>query len=145
MFLGQYIHTLDSKNRLTVPARYRAALASGATIVQGFECNLSVYTTEAFEKLSNQAKMHSTTNKEVRALFRVIFGNACEVSLDSTGRILIPTFQMVYAKLNTDVMIVGLGDYFEIWNKEIWTKELASLTDPEANAERFTAFNLSTG
>ncbi|OGO15420.1 MAG: division/cell wall cluster transcriptional repressor MraZ [Chloroflexi bacterium RBG_16_48_8] len=145
MFLGQYSHTIDSKNRLTIPARYRAALASGAAIVQGFECNLLVYTTETFQKLASRVSMHSTTNKEVRAMRRVLFGRASEVSLDSTGRILIPTFLQEYAELDTEVTIVGSGDYFEIWSKEGWVKELVSITDPEANAERFTAFDLSTG
>jgi MraZ protein len=145
MFLGQYTHTIDSKNRLTIPARYRAALASGACIVQGFERNLLVYTTESFQKLADRAKTHSTTNPEVRAMRRVVFGRASEVALDSSGRILIPTFLLDYAKVDGEVTIVGSGDYFEIWSKEAWDKELVSVTDPETNAERFTAFDLSTG
>ena len=145
MFLGQYTHTLDSKNRLTIPARYRAALSSGAYIVQGFDRNLLVYTTETFQKLANRASTHSSTDPEVRAMWRVVFGRASEVSLDSTGRILIPPFLLEYARLDGDVTIVGSGDYFEIWSKEAWAEELVSVTDPESNAERFKTFDLSTG
>jgi MraZ protein len=145
MFLGQYTHTIDSKNRLTIPARYRAALASGAYIVQGFERSLYVYTTETFQKLANRANTHSSTDPEVRAMRRVVFGGASEVSLDSTGRILIPPFLIEYAELDAEVTIVGSGDYFEIWSKNAWARELESVTDPETNAKRFASFDLSTG
>lgn len=145
MFLGQYTHTIDSKNRLTIPARYRAALESGAYIVQGFERNLQVYTKDTFERVASQASTHSTTDPEARAMKRVVFGRASEVDLDSSGRILIPTFLREYAELDNEATIVGTGDYLEIWSKEAWAEELVSITDPEANAQRFTAFDLSTG
>lgn len=145
MFLGQYTHTIDSKNRLTIPARYRAALASGAYIVQGFERNLYVYTTETFHKLAERANTHSPTDPEVRAMRRVVFGGATEASLDSTGRILIPPFLLEYAELDAEVTIVGSGDYFEIWSKAAWERVLESVSDPEANAKRFASFDLSTG
>jgi MraZ protein len=87
----------------------------------------------------------SATNPEARAVRRVIFGGATEVVLDSVGRILIPPFLRDYAGLDGDIAIVGAGEYFEIWNAEAWTRELPSVTDPEANARRFTDFDLSTG
>ena len=145
MFLGQYTHTIDSKNRLTIPARFRAALASGAYIVQGYERNLMVYTTESYEKLARQASTHSNTNPEARAMRRVVFGSASEAALDSTGRILIPAFLKEYAILDSEATLVGTGEYFEIWKPDVWSKELVSVTDPETNAERFTTFDLSTG
>ena len=145
MFLGQFTHTIDSKNRLTVPVRYRAALASGAYIVQGFEQNLLVYTTDSFTRLAKKASSHSTTNPEARAMLRVVFGGASEVQLDSSGRILIPAFLREYASFDTEVTIVGSGEYFEIWNSEIWSKLRESVMDPDANAKRFIEFDLSTG
>jgi MraZ protein len=145
MFLGQFTHTIDSKNRLTIPARYRTALASGATIVQGYERNLIVYTTESFEKLALQTQTHSNTNPEARRLRRFVFGTASEVDLDSAGRILLPTFLKEYAALENEATIVGTGEYFEIWNSDDWSRELESVSDPETNAERFTHFDLSTG
>jgi MraZ protein len=145
MFLGQYTHSIDSKSRLTVPVKYRADLEAGAFIVQGFERNLMVYPREAFEKLSDRASSPSTTNPEARAMRRVVFGRAKEVGLDATGRILIPDFLRIYANLDAEATIVGAGDYFEIWNTEAWAEELVSVTDPDANAERFVTFDLSTG
>ena len=145
MFLGQYTHTIDSKNRLTIPARYREALAAGAYIVQGFEQNLMVYTTEIFHKLASQASTHSSTDPEARAMRRVVFGGASEVSLDSVGRILIPPFLRDYAWMDNEATIVGAGEYFEVWGTDAWAKELPSVTDPETNTERFKSFDLSTG
>ena len=112
--------------------------------MQGFDRNLMVYTTESFERLAKQTSSHTTTNPEVRALRRHIFGGAKQINLDSAGRILIPTFLQEYAGLEGEATIVGTGEYFEIWNPEDWSEELISVTDPENNAERFASFDLST-
>ncbi len=145
MFLGQYTHTIDEKGRLTVPARFREQLASGAYVTQGFERNLLVYTTDRFQRLAQKASSLTTTDPEARAVRRVIFGGATEVQLDSSGRILIPPFLREYANLDGETTIVGAGEYFELWNAAAWQEELVGVADPEVNAQRFTQFDLSTG
>lgn len=145
MFLGQFTHSIDSKGRLTVPVRFRAALASGAYITQGYERNLVVYTTENFQRLAQRATALTTTDPEARAVRRLLFGGATEVQLDSAGRILIPPFLRQYAHLDGESTIVGAGEYFEIWNSDDWLKELVAVTDPDANARRFMNFDLSAG
>jgi MraZ protein len=145
VFLGQFRHSVDTKGRLTIPARFREDLASGAFVTQGFERNLLVYTTDSFGRLAQKAGLLSATNAEARAVRRVIFGGATEVSLDNVGRILLPPFLREYARLEGDTTIVGAGEYFEIWNAEAWQKELVAVTDPETNAKRFEAFDLSVG
>lgn len=145
MFLGQYTHSIDVKGRLTIPVRFRAALASGAFVTQGFDRNLIVYTTESFNRLAQRAAQLTATDPEARAVRRVIFGGATEVSLDAAGRILMPPFLREYAGLDGDTTLVGAGEYFEIWNATAWNVELAAVTDPETNARRFTHFDLSAG
>ena len=145
MFLGQFTHSVDTKGRLTIPVRFREALASGAFVVQGFERNLMVYTTESFQHLAERASTLTATDPAARAVRRVIFGGAHEVALDNAGRILLPPFLRDYARLDGETTIVGAGEYFEIWNAEAWSKELVSVTDPETNARRFTEFDLSVG
>ena len=145
MFLGQYTHNIDTKGRLTIPVRYRDALADGAYVTQGYERNLMVYTIESFEKLAKKATTLSATNPEARAVRRLIFGGATEVQLDSSGRILIPPFLRDYAQLDSASTIVGSGEYFEIWETDAWEAELVSVTDPESNARRFIDFDLSAG
>jgi MraZ protein len=144
MFLGQFVHSIDSKGRITIPVGFRAALASGAYVTQGFERNLVVYTTEDFQRMAQRAATLTTTNPEARAIRRVIFGRAADIGLDSAGRILVPTFQREYAQLEGEATIVGAGEYFEIWSSELWSGELASVSDPEVNAKRFTEFDLSS-
>jgi MraZ protein len=145
MFLGQYIHSIDAKGRLTIPVRFRAAMAGGAYIVQGFDRNLMVYTTEGYQRLAKQASLPSTTNPEARAMRRVVFGRASEIGLDSAGRILIPPFLRDWAGLDSEATIIGAGDYFEIWNSAGWAEESEAVTDPEINTKRFEAFDLSSG
>ncbi len=145
MFLGQYSHSVDAKGRLTIPVRFRSALASGAFVTQGFDRNLIVYTTDSFDRLAQRAAQLSATDPEARAVRRVIFGGATEVELDAVGRILIPPFLREYAGLDGETTVVGAGEYFEIWRAEAWDAELVAVTDPDTNARRFTQFNLSAG
>ncbi|MBN1265528.1 MAG: division/cell wall cluster transcriptional repressor MraZ [Anaerolineales bacterium] len=145
MFLGQYEHSIDSKGRLTIPARFRDALENGAVVTQGFERNLMVYTTEAFQRLAQRASSLSTTDPQGRAIRRILFGGAADVTLDSVGRILIPPFLRSYAGVEGEVAIVGAGDYIEIWNTDSWAGELESVTDSELNARRFSEYDISAG
>jgi MraZ protein len=145
MFLGQFEHTIDAKGRLTIPVRFRPTLATGAYVTQGFDRNLVVYTTESFERLAARANTLTTTDPEARAVRRVLFGGATEVSLDSVGRILLPEFLRQYAGIESDTVLVGAGEYFEIWGAANWAGERRSVTDAESNAKRFTAFDLSSG
>ena len=145
MFLGQFTHMIDAKGRITIPVRFRASLSSGAVVTQGFERNLMVYTTESFQRLAASASSLTTTDPEARAVRRVIFGGASDVALDSTGRILLPPFLREYAQLDGDAVLVGAGEYFEIWDLETWQAELTRVVDPDVNAQRFTNFDLSTG
>lgn len=145
MFLGQFTHHIDAKGRLTIPVKYRAALSSGAFITQGFERNLVVYTTESYNALAQRARSLSSTDPEARAVRRLIFGRATEVTIDGSGRILIPPYLREWAQLDGETAIIGAGEYFEIWSAGSWDAELTSVADPDINARRFSDFDLSTG
>lgn len=144
MFLGQYRHNLDSKDRLTVPARYREPLEKGAYVMQGFDRNLMVMTDEAFEAVRSHLQGMSFTDPTTRLLHRLIFSTAGRVELDKAGRILIPQFLRQNMLLNGEVVVVGAGDYFEIWAPEAWAEQNSQLQDSQANAQRFAALDLST-
>jgi MraZ protein len=145
MFLGQHKYTIDSKGRLTIPVRFRAALASGAFITQGFDRNLVVYTSEDFGRMSTAATAVTSTNPEGRAMRRLIFSRAEELTLDAAGRVLLPVYLRDYAGIQSEAYVVGAGDYFEIWQAEDWEKQLEQVADPAANARRFADFDLSAG
>ncbi len=144
MFLGQYTHSIDDKGRLTVPARYRESLADGAYISQGFERNLMVLTASAYEQISERVNQMSMTDPTTRQLRRLIFATADLVELDKAGRIRIPQFLREVAGLEGETMIVGVGDYFEIWSPLAWEPQADILQDADSNTQRFATLDLSS-
>jgi MraZ protein len=144
MFLGQFSHSFDDKSRLTVPAKFREPLVDGAFVVQGLDNNLMVLTASAFETIYKSLMAMNMMDPAARALQRIILGNASQTNLDSAGRILIPQNLRDLAGLQTEAVLVGLGDYFEIWTPANWQAEQAKLQDPATNEQRFATLTLST-
>jgi len=146
MFLGEYRHSIDNKDRLTVPARYRELLDEGAYILRGFDRNLMVLTTKVFEAISHRIDQMSLTDPLARSLRRLIIGSASRVEIDKAGRILIPDFlcQKVGITCDHEAVLVGQGNYFEIWSSEEWALQQKILDEAEANTERFKVLDLST-
>jgi MraZ protein len=143
MFLGQYQHSLDEKGRLTIPARFRDLLDQGAYITQGFDRNLMVMTPTAFEQVYERITSVSLTEPSARLLRRLIFSNAYPVEVDKAGRILVPQNLRQFLNLEGDAVVVGQGEYFEIWLPSDWNQQVKNLQDSDANANRFSAFNLA--
>ena len=144
MFLGRDLNKLDDKYRLTIPARYREELGQGAYILQGFERNLWVLTPARFDALAQKVNHASITEGDLRRLKRIFFSTAEKVELDKSGRILIPEFLRNHARLQDEVMVVGSGNYFEIWSPAEWAQQDMTLQDASANSQRFSGFGLST-
>ncbi len=146
MFLGQFYHNLDDKGRLTVPARFRDALVSeGAYIMQGFDQNLMVLPPATFASFSDRINQMSVTDPNARLLKRLIFSTADHIDIDKVGRILIPQFLRQAANLEINAVIVGSGEFFEIWSAEQWSVQVEQLQDAQANANRFAALDLTSG
>ena len=145
MFLGQFNHNLDTKGRLTIPARFRELLEGGAYVTQGFDANLMVLTAPTFEFISQRVNMMSITDPTARELKRLLFSTASFVEPDKNGRILLPQFLRDVAGIDGEAVVVGVGQYFEIWAPEPWNQQINVLMDTEANAQRFAALNLSPG
>jgi MraZ protein len=116
MFLGQYHHSFDDKNRLTVPSRFREPIAGGAFVVQGLDPNLMVLTPEAFEIIYQRIMAMNLTDPVARLLRRVILGNASPLDVDSAGRILLRNLRD-FAGLNGEAVMVGQA-ITEIWSPE---------------------------
>lgn len=146
MFLGRYHHTVDEKGRLTIPARYRDLLAAeGAYLTQGFDSNINVYPIPIFERISLRVNRLSMTDPSARLLRRLMFSNAELVVLDKAGRILVPHFLREGLNLDSEAVIVGMGDYFEIWSPNQWVGQTAIMEESEPIAVRFMDLDLSTG
>ena len=140
--MGQFVHAIDTKSRLTIPASFRGMLDDGAYITQGLDPNLMVLTPPSFQVLYDRINTLSMTDPKARQLKRLMFANAAPVKLDSAGRILIPQFLQEFAGLEGTALVVGVGKHFEIWSPGLWMKETETLNDPELNAERFIDLDL---
>jgi MraZ protein len=142
MFLGRYEHNIDEKGRLTIPVRYRELLENGAYVSQGFDRNLMVLDAPSFEKMYEHVNQMSMTDPTARQLKRFIFSSAERVDIDRAGRMLLPQFLREAARLNATAMVIGVGDYFEIWSPQNWAQQNDLLQDADANMQRFAALNL---
>ncbi len=142
MFLGQYQHALDDKGRLTIPAAFRDALAGGAFISQGFDRNLMVMTSTYFQQVYERINAMSITDPAARLLRRLILSSAYQVEVDKAGRILVPQNLRQFLGLNSEAMVIGQGEYFEIFTPAEWSQQMQTLQDADANAQRFQALDL---
>jgi len=142
MFLGRYEHSIDEKGRLIIPVRYRDRLENGAYITQGFDHNLMVLDAPSFEKMYERVNQMSMTDPTARQLRRFIFSSAERVDLDRPGRLLVPQFLRQVAQLKNSAMVIGVGDYFEIWAPGVWSQQNDLLQDADANTQRFAALEL---
>lgn len=142
MFLGQYRHTLDDKGRLTIPAAFREALAEGAFISQGFDRNLMVMTSAYFQQVYARIQSMSITDPAARLLRRLILSSAYQVEVDKAGRILVPQNLRQFLGLEGEAMVIGQGEYFEIFAPGEWEAQMQTLQDAEANAARFQTLDL---
>lgn len=144
MFFGQYRHNLDEKGRLMVPARFRDVLAAaGAYVMEGFDRNLMVMTTSTFERITDQVAQTNLLDPKARKLSRKIFSNAYAVDVDRAGRILLPLNLRPLADLETEVIVVGVGDYFELWSPANWASQVEMLRELSADNQGFENLELS--
>jgi len=141
--LGQYRHNIDSKGRLTVPARFRELLGEGAYVTMGFDNNLMVMTRASFEAVQKRVSQTPFTDPNARLVRRLLFSDAGYVEPDGNGRILLPGFLREKATLTEEAVLVGVGDYFEIWSPDHWANQSENLSDTAANAQRFIGLELS--
>jgi len=124
MLIGEYIHTIDDKNRMSLPAKFRKELGKKIIITSGLDQCLFIFTikewTKVSKKLSNSESDLSFLSADKRSFNRFMFGRAAEVELDSIGRILIPTFLKERINLKNSAVVVGVEDRVEVWNEKVW-------------------------
>ena len=120
MFLGEFQHSLDTKGRVILPARYRDQLAEGAYVTKGRGGCLSVFTPEEFEDVASQVREQSKRGAKELNAARVFFSGALEVRPDKQGRVALPQNLREYAGLTRDVVGAGVFSRIEIWDRDRW-------------------------
>ena len=133
MFLEEFVHVLDEKGRLTIPAKFRAGLSDGLVITRGIDRCLVVYPLEEWNRLAERVSALPMTNRSARAFRRLVFAGAHHATpdKDKQGRVLIPPRLREYANLEGEVVIAGLNTHIEIWNPEAWAQEREHIEEDE--------------
>jgi MraZ protein len=129
VLLGEYEHSVDTKGRVAVPAKFRPQLETGLVVTRGFEHCLFVYPMDEWQALSQRVSALSVGQAEARQLRRLLFASAFDTELDKQGRILVPAPLRDYAGIGEAAVIAGMNTYFEIWSKEAWANEQAGLAE----------------
>ena len=133
MLLGEYDHTLDDKNRLTLPAKFRQSFAEGVVVTRGLDGCLYAFRRPDWDRLvESELATLDTLRPEGRRLQRHFFSGATEAELDKQGRVMIPAQLIEHAKLGKEIVVAGVNDRLEIWDRAAWRKELAEV---EGSAE----------
>jgi MraZ protein len=123
MLLGEYDHTLDDKNRLTLPAKLREQLGDEVVITRGLDGCLAVYSRPAFDVLAARMGTLDPLSKETRTMQRWFFTGAPLVELDKAGRMVIPARLLEEFEIGREVTVAGVLDHLEIWDRASWREQ----------------------
>lgn len=140
MFMGEYNHTIDTKGRVIVPAKFREELGEEFVLTLGLDGCLFVYSNEEWENFVNKLR-ELPGNKEARQLQRYFMAGAITCEVDKQGRILIPSKLREKAELQKDVVFVGVVGKIEVWSKERW--EANTYDDMDAVAEHMSDLGIN--
>ena len=120
-FRGTFDHTLDAKNRLTIPAKFRASLAEGVVLAKGIERCVQVWTPRAYDAYAQTALAGlNPLSEPARKLSRFFAANSLDTELDTAGRVMVPGFLLEHGELRKEVVVTGAGDCLEVWDRAAW-------------------------
>ncbi len=126
MFYGEYIHTLDSKDRFILPSKFRTFLKEKKIkklyLTRGLDNCLFLFPESEWRKIENSLRSLPLTKQNTRIFNRLFFSGAVEVILDSVGRIVIPHYLKEFAHITKEIVLIGVADRIEIWAKELWVE-----------------------
>ncbi len=137
MFIGEYLHILDPKNRISLPAKFRKDLGRAVIMTRGLDHCIFVYPKKAWAKVAESRVAHAGGTAAARGLARLFLAGAMEAEVDAAGRVLIPDHLKSFAGLNSKAVIAGVADRIEIWEEEAWKKYTTEIErDADAFAEK---------
>lgn len=134
MFIGEYRHVFDAKNRISLPAKFRKELGRVVVVTRGLDSCLFIYPKKAWESEAKRIAQYSTGNAAGRGLSRLMLAGASEAEVDSAGRILVPDYLKKFATLDTRAVVAGVSERIEVWDEKAWEKYTATI---EKEADRF--------
>jgi len=122
MFIGEYYYTIDPKGRIAIPSKLRNTLSKGGVITKGLDNCLFIFSLKDWQPMAEKIKGLPLSQSNSRAFSRLMLAGAMDVKLDSQGRILVPDYLRKYVGLKKDIVLAGVYDRLEIWDKKEWEK-----------------------
>ena len=144
MFLGHYFTQLKNSNHLSIRSEWQELISSGVYLTQGFDRNLLLLTPDAFQAIYSRITALNIADPLARLLLRMFLSTASYVEIVENEIISLPQELLEYASLESNVVVVGQGDYVEVWSSDLWQQQQSDIQDSQANAQRFSAFTIST-
>lgn len=126
--MGEYLHSIDNKGRLIFPAKFRDSLGEKFIATKGLDNCLFVYSQEEWAILETKLKQLPMAKPEARAFVRFFFAGAAELECDKQGRVLLPPNLREHARLDKDVVVIGVSSRVEIWGKAAWDEYNAQIS-----------------
>lgn len=120
MLIGEYQHTLDSKKRLSLPAKFRKEIGRKVVITRGLDACLFMYPASGWAGIAKKLATLPIGQADTRGMSRFLLSGAVEVEVDGAGRILIPEYLKEFADLRSRVVLAGVADRVEIWSEKLW-------------------------
>jgi MraZ protein len=142
MFIGEYAHAIDNKNRIIIPSKFREELGQKFVLTKGLDGCLYVYTLNEWKKLEEKLQKLPLTNKNARAFARFFFSGANEIETDKQFRTLISQNLLEYANIKKDIVSIGVSNRIEIWSKEKWDEYNALNIDYDNIAEQMSELGI---
>ncbi|KIL12510.1 hypothetical protein C2W58_00117 [Bacillus pumilus] len=143
MFMGEYQHTIDTKGRMIIPAKFRDGLGEQFVLTRGLDQCLFGYPMSEWKLIEEKLKALPLTKKDARAFTRFFFSGAVECDLDKQGRINIASNLLQYAKLEKECVVIGVSNRIELWSKSIWEQYTEEQEDSFAEiAENMIGFDI---
>ena len=120
MLIGEYLHTLDDKKRISLPSKFRKEVGRKVVVTRGLDTCLFMFSEKAWEKIAEKVSNLPVGQADTRGMSRFLLAGAVETEVDGAGRILIPDFLKEFAGLKSRVILAGVSDRIEIWNEKTW-------------------------
>jgi MraZ protein len=121
LFVGEHKHSLDAKNRLFIPAKYRDMLGDSFYITRKMEKCLAIYSENEWNKLTD--KLNTLPDSVVGSIKQFLYSKTISVSPDSQGRVVLPPELLSYAGIEKNTVIIGVGDHLQIWSDGLWEEK----------------------
>ena len=120
MLIGEYLHTLDSKKRISLPAKFRKEVGRKVVVTRGLDSCLFMFPLKSWESSAAKLNTLPVGAADTRGISRFLLAGAVESEVDGAGRILIPEYLKDFAELKSRVVLAGVSDRVEIWNEKTW-------------------------